>query len=257
VLPVLLLAVAGPWLAPHDPLASDALRLLEPPSARHWFGTDALGRDVLSRVLAAARLDLGIALAAVALSVAAGCGAGAAIGWRGGIVDAVASRLAEVLTAFPLFVLAMALVAALGGSVATVILATALVNLPLYMRLTRDAVRTRRGSAWVEAALVAGNGGGRVLWRHVLPDIAPLIAVQATVNIGWAMLNAAGLSFLGIGVRPPAAEWGIMLAEGARVMLSGYWWVALFPGLALVLAVLSFTLAGDRLRDALQPGRPA
>ncbi|MFN3936657.1 MAG: ABC transporter permease [Gemmobacter sp.] len=246
---VLFLALAGPWLAPHDPLATAVVRALQPPSAAHWFGTDHLGRDVLSRVLHAARLDLAIAVSAAALAAVAGSLAGAAAGWAGGWVDAGMSRVVDVLLALPLFLLAMLLVLAVGNSVATVVAVTTLVNLPFFIRLVRVEVARGLAAPWVEGLRIAGAGEARILLRFVLPQVAPLIAVQASVTLGWGILNAAGLSFLGIGVRPPTAEWGIMLAEGARYLNSGQWWMAAFPAAVLVAAVLGFQLTGDALRD--------
>ncbi|SEI12720.1 ABC transporter permease [Paracoccus alkenifer] len=250
---ICLIAVLGPLLVPHDPLATDTAVALQPPSASHWFGTDQLGRDLFSRVVVATRLDLLIALGAVALSMVAGSVLGAIIGYWGGVLDTVVSRLVDVLMAFPLFVLAMALVAALGNSVANVVYATAIVNLPFYIRLARSELRPRRALGYVEAARAGGSGDWRILWRHLIPNIAAPLVIQASVNLGWAMLNAAGLSFLGLGVRPPTPEWGIMVAEGARFIGSGQWWIVTFPGLALMLAVLAFNLLGDALRDLLDP----
>ena len=248
-----LVAVFGPALVPHDPLTTNAAAALQPPSARHWFGTDQIGRDLFSRVVVATRLDLLIALGAVSLSMVAGSLLGAIIGYWGGVLDAVVSRLVDVLMAFPLFVLAMALVAALGNSVINVVYATAIVNLPFYIRLARSELRPRRALGYVEAARAGGSGDWRILWRHLIPNIAAPLVIQASVNLGWAMLNAAGLSFLGLGVRPPTPEWGIMVAEGARFIASGQWWIVTFPGLALMLAVLAFNLMGDALRDILDP----
>jgi peptide/nickel transport system permease protein len=246
-------AVFGPVLAPHDPLASNAADALSPPSGRYWFGTDQLGRDVFSRVLVATRLDMGIAFSAVLMSCALGSLIGAALGYFGGRVDRVASRFTDVLMAFPLFVLAMALVAALGNTVANVIYATAIINLPFYIRLARAEVGVRRNLGYVEAARVGGSGHFRILTVFLLPNIASPVIIQASVNLGWALLNAAGLSFLGMGVRPPTPEWGILVAEGARFIASGQWWVFLFPGLALMGAVFTFNLLGDALRDMLDP----
>lgn len=248
-----LAAVFGPALVPHNPLATDAAAALQPPSARHWFGTDQVGRDLFSRVVVATRLDLLIALGAVALSMVAGTLLGAVIGYWGGALDAVVSRLVDVLMAFPLFVLAMALVVALGNSVINVVYATAIVNLPFYIRLARSEVRPRRGLGYVEAARVGGSGDWRILLRHLIPNIAAPLVIQASVNLGWAVLNAAALSFLGLGVRAPTPEWGIMVAEGARFIASGQWWIVTFPGLALMVAVLAFNLLGDALRDILDP----
>lgn len=251
---ICLAGLLGPALAPHDPLATNAAFALQAPSARFWFGTDQLGRDIFSRVLVATRLDLLIAFAAVGLSCTIGSLIGAMIGFWGGFWDGATSRLVDVLMAFPLFVLAMGMVAALGNSVANVIYATAIINLPFYIRLSRAEVRVRRGLGYVEAARVGGSGDVRILTRFLLPNIAAPLVIQASVNLGWAVLNAAGLSFLGLGVRPPTPEWGIMVAEGARFIASGQWWVAVFPGLALMGAVLTFNLAGDALRDRLDVG---
>lgn len=250
---ICVIAVLGPSLVPHDPLATDTAVALQPPSAQHWFGTDQLGRDLFSRVVVATRLDLLIALGAVALSMVAGSVLGAIIGYWGGVLDAVVSRLVDVLMAFPLFVLAMALVAALGNSVINVVYATAIVNLPFYIRLARSEIRPRRALGYAEAARVGGSGDWRILWRHLIPNIAAPLVIQGSVNLGWAVLNAAGLSFLGLGVRPPTPEWGIMVAEGARFIASGQWWIVTFPGLALMLAVFTFNLLGDALRDILDP----
>jgi peptide/nickel transport system permease protein len=250
---ICLMAIFGPLLAPQSPFETNAALTFHPPSADHWFGTDQLGRDVFSRVLVAARLDLTIALSAVALSCAAGSLIGAMIGYWGGFWDAVVSRIVDVLMAFPLFVLALAMVAALGNTIANVIYATAIVNLPFYIRLARGELRVRRGLGYVEAARVGGSGDWRILTRFLLPNIASPLAIQASVNLGWAVLNAAGLSFLGLGVRPPTPEWGIMVAEGATLISSGQWWVAAFPGLALMLTVFTFNLMGDALRDILDP----
>ncbi len=252
-LALVLLALLGPLLAPYDPQATDAAQLLRPPSAAHWFGTDQLGRDILSRLLVATRLDLAIAVGAVAASSVAGSLIGAAIGYWGGFWDGVVSRIVDVLMAFPLFVLALAMVAALGNTVANVVYATAVINLPFYIRLARAEVRVRRNLGYVEAARVGGSGDWRILCRFLLPNILSPLVIQASVNLGWAVLNAAGLSFLGLGVRPPTAEWGIMVAEGANYIISGNWWVAAFPGLALMVTVFSFNLLGDGLRNVLDP----
>ncbi|MCA3178126.1 MAG: ABC transporter permease [Burkholderiaceae bacterium] len=249
------LAILGPWLAPHDPLATAPARALQPPSVAHWFGTDALGRDILSRCIVAARLDLGLAVAAVALSFAVGATLGAAAGFFGGWPDRIVSRVADTIMAFPLFVLAMGIVAALGNTLANIVIATAIVNLPFYIRVARAEANVRREAGFVESARLAGNGEWGVLMRHVFPNLLPPIAVQVSLNMGWAILNAAGLSFIGLGVRPPTPEWGIMVAEGAQYIVSGEWWVALFPGAMLMLAVFSFNLLGDALRDLLDPRR--
>ncbi|WP_082714966.1 ABC transporter permease [Falsirhodobacter sp. alg1] len=247
------LAIIGPLVAPFDPTATDASASLAAPSWRHPFGTDALGRDVLSRVIVATRLDLGMAFGAVALSFAAGLILGPIAGYFGGWIDTVIGRFIDTLMAFPLFVLAMGIVAALGNSVANIVIATAIINLPFYVRTARAEVNMRRDLTYVEAARMGGNRPWRVLAVHVVPNILPAMVVQASLNFGWAILNAAGLSFIGLGVRPPTPEWGIMVSEGATYIFSGEWWTFTFPGIALVLAVLCFNLLGDGLRDILDP----
>jgi peptide/nickel transport system permease protein len=250
---ILLTGLVGPLMLPYDPLATDTPASLQPPSAAHWFGTDQLGRDIFSRVVAATRLDLLIAASAVAISFAVGSVGGGACGYFGGMADRVVGRIVDVMMAFPLFVLAMALVAALGNTVTNIIYATAIINIPFYFRLARAEVNVRRESGYVEAARLNGNRHARILLWFLLPNVMPPIMVQASLNMGWAILNAAGLSFIGLGVRPPTPEWGIMVAEGAVFVLSGEWWTALFPGAALMLTVFCFNLLGDGLRDIVDP----
>jgi len=248
-------ALFGPVLVPHDPLASDTASALKPPSARHWFGTDQLGRDIFSRVIVATRLDLFIAVASVVLVFLMGGLAGVAAGYFGGWTDRIVGRIADTIMAFPLFVLAMGIVAALGNTVQNIILATAIVNFPLYARVARAEANVRREAGFVQAARLSGNSELRIVLGHVLPNIMPIMIVQMSLTMGYAILNAAGLSFIGLGVRPPTAEWGIMVAEGASFMVSGEWWIALFPGLALMVAVFCFNLLGDGLRDIVDPQR--
>jgi peptide/nickel transport system permease protein len=252
---ILLCALFGPYLAPYDPLATNGAATLQPPSGAHWFGTDALGRDIFSRVLVATRLDLGIAFFSVVLTFAIGALAGIAAGFFGGWVDRVVGRLADTIMAFPLFVLAMGIVAALGNTVGNIVLATAIINTPLYARVARAEANIRRNAGFVEAARLSGNGEGRILLLQILPNILPILMVQCSLTMGYAILNAAGLSFIGLGIAPPTPEWGILVAEGAAYMISGEWWVALFPGLALMTAVFCFNLLGDGLRDIVDPRR--
>jgi peptide/nickel transport system permease protein len=252
---ILLTALIGPYVIPYDPLASDTAVALKAPSATHWFGTDQLGRDMFSRVIAAARLDVFIAIASVALVFLMGGLAGVAAGFLGGWTERIVSRIADTIMAFPLFVLAMGIVAALGNTVQNIVLATAIVNFPLYARVARAEANVRREAGFVQAARLSGNGEMRVLLGHVLPNIMPIMIVQMSLTMGYAILNAAGLSFIGLGVRPPTPEWGIMVAEGAAFMVSGEWWNAVFPGAALMLAVFCFNLVGDGLRDIVDPQR--
>ena len=242
-------ALFGPYFVPYDPYATNPDRMYQGPGSAHWFGTDQLGRDIFSRVIVATRLDLWIAFLAVAFSFAVGSSIGGISGFLGGRLDRIIGRFVDVLMAFPLFVLAMALVAALGNKVENIILATAIINLPFYIRLARAEVNLRRNMAYVDAARVSGNTRADILFRVLLPNALPPLMVQLSVNSGWAILNAAGLSFIGLGVRPPTAEWGIMVSDGAKDLISGYWWTGLFPGLALTLTVFCFNLLGDSLRD--------
>lgn len=248
-------ALFGPLIAPYDPLATNAAATLQAPSWAHPFGTDHLGRDVLSRVIVATRLDLGIALSAVALSFFVGGALGAAAGFWGGWTERIVGRLSDTIMAFPLFVLAMGIVAAMGNSVENIVYATAIINLPFYARIARAEVSIRRNAGYVQAARLTGASDLRILATQLFPNILPPMMVQISLNMGWAILNAAGLSFIGLGVRPPDAEWGIMVAEGATYIVSGEWWLALFPGAALMLAVFCFNLMGDGLRDLVDPSR--
>ena len=252
---IALAALIGPYMVPYDPLASETAAKLEPPSWAHWFGTDLLGRDMFSRVVVATRLDFIIALTSVALVFAMGGLAGIAAGYFGGWTDRIVSRISDTIMAFPLFVLAMGIVAALGNTVTNIVIATAIINFPLYVRVARAEANVRREAGFVQAARLSGNGEFRILLMHILPNIMPIMMVQISLTMGYAILNAAGLSFIGLGVRPPTPEWGIMVAEGAANIISGEWWVALFPGAALMLAVFCFNLLGDGLRDLVDPQR--
>src|SRR5882757_1701116 len=247
---IALCALIGPYVVPYDTPAT-----LQAPSLRHWFGTDLLGRDIFSRVVVATRLDFIIALASVALVFVMGGFAGIAAGFFGGWTDRIVSRLADTIMAFPLFVLAMGIVAALGNTVTNIVIATAIVNFPLYVRVARAEANVRRDAGFVLAARLSGNGDLRILLGQILPNIMPIMMVQVSLTMGYAILNAAGLSFIGLGVKPPTPEWGIMVAEGATNIISGEWWIAFFPGGALMIAVFCFNLLGDGLRDLVDPQR--
>jgi peptide/nickel transport system permease protein len=250
---LVLIAIFGPSIVPYDPIASNVSQALQPPSAMHWAGTDQLGRDTFSRLIVATRLDLVIAVSAVAISFVVGAMVGAFCGYAGGRLDRNVGRFVDVVMAFPLFVLAMAMVAALGNRVENIVIATAVINLPFYIRFARAEVNVRRNVGWVEAARASGESHTSVVLRFLLPNVLPAMAVQISLNLGWAILNAAGLSFIGLGVKPPTPEWGIMVAEGARFISTGRWWLVAFPGLALMMAVLCFNLLGDGMRDILDP----
>jgi len=253
VFALVLIAIFGPSIVPYDPVSSDVPQALQPPSWAHLAGTDQLGRDSFSRLIVATRLDLTIAVSAVGVSFVLGAVIGSLCGYIGGRLDRAVGRLVDVLMAFPLFVLAMAMVAALGNRIENIVIATAIINLPFYIRFSRAEVNIRRNLGWVEAARACGDSHLSVVLRFLLPNILPAMAVQMSLNLGWAILNAAGLSFIGLGVTPPTPEWGIMVAEGARFISTGKWWLVAFPGLSLMLAVLCFNLLGDGMRDILDP----
>src|SRR5262249_24520319 len=236
--------VVGCYVVRVDRVGSESVDALKPPSLRHWFGTDQLGRDIFSRVVVATRLDFGIAVWSVALVFAMGGLAGVAAGFFGGWVDRIVGRIVDTIMAFPLFVLAMGIVAALGNTVTNIVIATAIVNFPLYARVARAEANVRREAGFVEAARLSGNGNLRILAFQILPNVFPILVVQMSLTMGYAVLNAAGLSFIGLGVRPPAAEWGIMVAEGSAFIVSGEWWIAFFPGLMLMTAVFCFNQIG-------------
>ena len=236
-------------------MTPESAAALQKPSLKHLFGTDQLGRDIFSRVLVATRLDMTIAIASVALVFALGGIAGIAAGYFGGWTDRIVGRVSDTIMAFPLFVLAMGIVAALGNTVTNIVIATAIINFPLYARLARAEANIRREAGFVQAARLTGNSDWRILLTQILPNILPLMMVQMSLTMGYAILNAAGLSFIGLGVRPPTPEWGIMVAEGASFIASGEWWIAVFPGLSLMLAVFCFNLLGDGLRDIVDPQR--
>ena len=214
---ILFAAIFGPYIVPYDPLASDTASALKPPSAAHWFGTDQLGRDIFSRVIVATRLDTFIAVASVALVFLMGGLAGIAAGYFGGWTDRIVGRIADTIMAFPLFVLAMGIVAALGNTVQNIIIATAIVNFPLYARVARAEANVRRNAGFVQAARLSGNGEFRILLVHILPNIMPIMIVQMSLTMGYAILNAAGLSFIGLGVRPPTAGMGHHGRRGRRL----------------------------------------
>ena len=255
VLLVALLALLAPLVAPYAPQAGNAAATLRPPSLSHPFGTDSIGFDIFSRTLYAGRLDLLIAFGAVGIALGVGCLFGAVAGFLGRIVDEVVMRLMDMLSAFPSFILALGVVAALGPSLPNLIFAIALVNVPVYARLLRSRVLTVREAQYVRAATALGLPRWRVLFVHVLPNSWAPIFVQSTLQAGYAILEAAGLSFIGLGVRVPRAEWGVMINMGLQYIVSGQWWITFFPGMAIALTVMGFNLIGDGLQDVLDPRR--
>ena len=255
VLALLFIAAAGPALAPfpqHITGSIDTAMRFKPPSAAHWMGTNELGQDVLSLVLGGARISLFAGLAVVLLAAAVGTLVGAVAGYVGGWTDELLMRLADLKLTLPGLILAMAVAAALGAGTVNMVIAIALGWWPGFARLVRGEVLARREEVYVLAARALGASGARILWRHILPNIVSPVVVKMSLDVGFAVLTVASLGFVGIGVKPPTPEWGQMLST-ARGFLPDYWWAAIFPGAAIFLAVLSFNLLGDGLRDLLDP----
>jgi peptide/nickel transport system permease protein len=236
-------------LTPYDPLRGDPSVVLEPPSQAHVLGTDSFGRDILSRIAEGAWLDLPIAFATVAIAITVGLLIGALAGYMGGLVDMAVMRATDILMAFPSFILAMVMVAVLGNSVPTVVVAIAAAFVPDFIRLLRGEVLSEREMEYVDAARCAGNSEWRIMYVQLLPNCMTPVLVHGTLCLAWAILDVAGLAFLGIGITPPTPEWGVLVSEGVRYTISGDWWVSLFPGATILLAALGFNLVGDSLRD--------
>ncbi|MFC4166300.1 nickel ABC transporter permease subunit NikC [Teichococcus aestuarii] len=245
-------ALLAPWIAPHDPAATDLARRLLPPSAAHWLGTDHLGRDLLSRLLWGARASFGAVAAILALVLALGCAVGMLAGMLGGVVDAVLMRLCDAFMTVPTLVLALFMIGALGTGLGNVVVAIALSHWAWYARLVRGLTLSLRQRDHILAARVAGLSRLAILRRHVLPALAGQLAVLTSLDLGHWMLHLAGLSFLGLGVAPPAPEWGIMIND-ARPFFRSAPMLVLLPGAAILLTVLAFNLLGDALRDRLDP----
>jgi peptide/nickel transport system permease protein len=247
-----LVAVLAPVIAPANPLKQVLSTRLKPPSAAHWLGTDQLGRDVLSRMIYGARISLMIGTVVVGLAASLGTVVGLIAGYTGGWLDEGLMRLTDIFFAFPALILAMAISGALGPSLTNAMIAIAVVTWPVYARLVRAQVLSLREREYVEASRSLGASAQRIVWQHILPNtLAPLL-VQASFDMGAAILSAAGLSFIGFGTQPPTAEWGVMISEG-RNYIATQPWLSLFPGLAILLTVAAFNLIGDGLRDALDP----
>ncbi len=238
------LAIVGPFFV-GDPLATDPANTFQAPSAEHWFGTDRFGRDVFARSVHAARLDLTIGLTIAIAAMLIGSIIGVIAGYFGGATDEIMMRLTDVLLAFPGFVLALIIVAALAETTINVIIAVTIAFIPYFIRLTRAQVLKERELEYVEGARLAGNNSWRVAFRHVLPNSLAPSVVGATLVTGYAVLTVAGLAFLSVGIQPPTAEWGVMVGEGAKDIITGEWWTSLFPGAMIVVAVMAFHFIGD------------
>ena len=246
------MALAAPFIAPYDPVATSWTLVRKAPSALHWFGTDDLGRDILSRVIYGARASLVAGAISVGIALGIGVPLGLLAGYRGGFIDALISRITDAMLACPFLILAIALAAFLGPSLGNAMIAIGISTTPIFVRLTRGQTMSVKVEDYVEAARAMGNPRWRIALFHILPNIMPALLVQATLSIASAIIAEAALSFLGLGQQPPAPSWGSML-NAAQRFLTNAPWMALWPGLAIFLVVLSLNLVGDGLRDALDP----
>jgi peptide/nickel transport system permease protein len=246
------IAALAPVIAPYDPLATSFATVRKAPSWAHWFGTDEVGRDVLSRVIWGARASLSAGLVSVGIALGAGLPLGLLAGYAGGWVDAVLSRIVDAMLAIPFLILAIALAAFLGPSLGNAMIAIGVTATPVFVRLTRGQTIAAKVEDYVEAARAVGNPHWRIAVRHVLPNIVPPLLIQASLAIAGAIIAEAALSFLGLGQQPPAPSWGSMLNTAQRFLAQAPW-MAIWPGVAIFAAVLSFNLLGDGLRDALDP----
>jgi peptide/nickel transport system permease protein len=250
-----LVAVLAPWIMPYDPVAADAVAVLQEPSAAHVFGTDANGMDVLSRVIFGTIYAFAIALPAVTLAIIVGVPVGLITGYAGGWTDEVLMRFFDALRVFPSIILALAVVSAAGASVLNVVLVLGLLDAPVFARLVRSEVLALRSGSLVECAIATGNPVWRVLLVHLMPNTLQGTLAQAAVRASWAVRLSTTFAFLGLGIQPPTPEWGAMIRQGAEYMVSGQWWIGVFPGIALILLSLGLNMAGDGLADLLDPRR--
>ena len=249
---IVIVSLIGPALAPYNPLVPSPLERLKGPSTAHFFGTDSLGRDILSRVIYGSRISLAIGLISVTISLAPGTLLGLLAGYFGGKLDSLIMRLMDVLLAFPAILLAIFITAILGPSLPNTMIAVGIVSIPHYARIVRSSVLSLREQLFIQAIGHLGGSHGRIIWGHIFPNSLPPIIVYATLGMGTAVLQAAALGFLGLGAQPPQPEWGAMLSEGRQyIQLAPH--VAAFPGAAILFLVLGFNLFGDGLRDALDP----
>ena len=248
----IILAIVGPYIAPQEKFHQDLSLRLQAPSSEFWFGTDDLGRDVLSRILHGAQLSLTVGLSAVLMSAVVGSFLGIIAGFYGRWVDTIISRIFDIMLAFPSILLAIAIVSILGPSLRNALIAIAIINIPNFGRLIRSRVLTIKEEEYIHAAKAIGMKNSRILWRHILPNSMTPIIVQGTLAIATAIIEAAALGFLGLGAEQSTPEWGKMLAD-SRMFLLNAPWAMIFPGLAIMLTVIGFNLLGDGLRDALDP----
>ena len=250
---MLIFAVFGDsFIVTHDPVKLNLVERLQPPSGEHFFGTDNYGRDIFSRVISGTKLSFYSVLVVLSIAPAVGVMLGVIAGYQGGLVDEILMRFTDLFMAFPAIILAIAIAATLGASLNNALLALAVVYWPWYARMTRAQVLGLKGMEYITAARAIGTSDSRIVFRHILPNLSPMIITQVSLDIGYVILATAALSFLGLGAQPPTPEWGAMINE-ARQFMREAWWYTTFPGLAIFLAVLSFNLIGDALRDYLDP----
>jgi peptide/nickel transport system permease protein len=251
------LALLHPWLMPHDPVQAYPTEVLRPPDARFWLGTDTNGMDILSRVIYGSIYAFAIAVPVVILGLAIGVPIGLLTGYRGGWPDEIVMRFFDALRVFPSIILALAVVAAAGPSLINIVLVLGLLDSPVYARVVRAEVLALRANSYVESAIAAGNPTWRVLFVHLMPNAIQGAMAQGAVRAAWAVRISATLAFLGVGIQPPTPEWGAMIRQGAEYMVTGQWWVGIFPGAALIVMVLGLNMLGDGLQDLLDPRRKA
>jgi peptide/nickel transport system permease protein len=249
---IVVMALTAPWLAPYNPNALNPVDSLKPPSAQYWLGTDSFGRDTLSRIMWGARISVQVGFVAVTIAVVGGSLLGLVAGYHRGSVDMVVTRLTDVMLAFPGILLALVIIAVLGRNLTSAMIAVGISAMPGYIRVVRGSVLSVRELDYVTAAQVIGCSSNRILLRHILPNVIAPVIVLATLGIPNAIIAGASLSFLGLGIQPPTADWGEMLSSG-RSHFAIAWWLSVFPGLAIVITVLTINLFGDGLRDALDP----
>jgi len=252
ILALFLIAALAPVIAPSSPYAIVLSEAYKSPSPAHWFGTDEMGRDVLSRIIYGARIVVLVSLTSILLAAVSGALVGVAIGYAGGIIDDIVMRILDAMLAFPAFLLAIALVAFLGPSTTNIILVMAITRFPRFVRLIRGKTLSLKQMTFIEAARAIGVSDRRILTHHLLPGCMGPFVVYASLALAGAILGIAGLSFLGIGIQPPTADWGVMLSRGRQYLFSAPW-LAIIPGLVIMITVLGFNLLGDGLRDALDP----
>jgi len=252
IVALVFIGLFAPWLSPYDPNKTNPEEVLQSPTLAHPFGTDIWGRDTLTRIFYATSLDLSLAMSSVCIAAAIGVIMGAVLGYIGGRLDELVMRIVDALLAFPSFILGMALMVALGAGISNLLITQTFIRIPIFTRTVRGEMLSVKQNEYAEAAVCVGNSDLRIIFYHLFPNCITPIIVLITMNFGYAILEIAALSFLGLGIKPPTAEWGLEVAYGAPYLVTGLWYLSFFPGLFIVLAVLAFNLIGDGIRDLLE-----